>query len=86
MQLKLGEEILAQAVIAVESTQHGAGHHARLAFLDPAHHGAHMRALDQHRDPARVEDFLEGFSDLLGHALLHLQPAGEHFHQAGNLR
>ena len=43
-----------------------------------------MAGFDDYADALRLDDFLDGFGDLGGEALLNLQAAGEQFDQARN--
>ena len=56
-----------------------------LCFSTPAHHHAEVGGLDDDADAARLQRIHDRIGDLVGEALLHLQAAGEHVHDAGRL-
>ena len=56
-----------------------------LCFSTPAHHHAEVGRLDDDADAAGLQHVHDRVGDLVGEPLLHLQPAGEHVHDARGL-
>src|SRR5579864_8135199 len=55
-----------------------------MPFLQSPHPHAKVAALDDTSNPSRLDDFLDGLSNLGREALLDLQAAGEDFYEARN--
>src|SRR6478735_9206075 len=58
----------------------------RSGLADTAHRHAHVLALDDHDDPARLQDRHQGLGDLRGETLLDLRPPGVDVDQPRQLR
>src|SRR5438552_6762102 len=79
-----GRKLVARLLVVAEFAEHGAGYCLAVLFFHAAHLHAEMARFDDHADTLRRNLFLNGFSDLAGHALLDLQAPREHVHQAGH--
>src|SRR5467141_985605 len=79
------EKLVPRLLIVTEGTKHGAGDGLAMLLFHAAHLHAEMAGFDNHADPLRSDFFLDGLRDLAGHALLNLQPARKHIHDARNL-
>src|SRR5215471_4074360 len=75
------QKFVAGLFVVTESPQHGAGDRRTVLFFHTAHLHAKMARFDDHADALRRDLLLDGLGDLAGHALLDLQPPGEHVHQ-----
>ena len=69
--------------IISETAEHGRGHHFAVLFFDAAHHHAEMLRFDNNTDTFGVDWLHEGFCNLAGKALLHLQSTGEAVDETG---
>ncbi len=72
-------------LLVAEAAEHRGGHGGRVLLLDAAHHHAQVPCLDHHAHALRLDDLLDGFGDLRGQPLLHLQAAREDLDQARQL-
>src|SRR5229473_4150486 len=79
------EKFVARLLIVTESAEHGAGHRRAMLLLHTAHLHAEVAGFDNHADALGSDFLLDGLRDLAGQALLNLQPAREHVHDAGDL-
>ena len=81
----VGHELFTGGDVAFEITEHGACDHTGVMFLDASHYGAEVGRLEDHPDPARLNQVFKEGGNLVGHPFLDLEPAGKHFYQAWNL-
>src|SRR5579871_4332133 len=79
------EELLARRHRVAHYAEHGGSHHGGVLLLDAAHHHAQVARLDHHADAPGADRVHHHLRDLLGQALLQLQPAREHVHQPREL-
>jgi len=66
-----------------EDSQHGGGDGGGMLFFDAAHHHAEVARFDDDAYALGLDDLLDGFGELGGETLLHLQAAGKDLDQAG---
>jgi len=78
------QELGARFVRIAEATEHGGSDGFRMLLLDAAHHHAQVAGFNDDANALRLDNFLNGFGDLGGEALLYLQAAGEEFDEARN--
>lgn len=81
-----GQEFLTGGQIFAECAEHPARHHRDPVLAYAAGGHAAVRRLHDDADPARLEDLIDGVGDLCRQPLLHLEPARERVHDAGELR
>src|SRR6202158_6422479 len=80
-----GQELVASLLVVAETAEHGAGDGLAVLFFDTAHLHAQMARLDDDADTFGTDLALNGLCNLAGHALLNLEAARKHVHQAGDL-
>src|SRR3990172_133370 len=83
--LEVGEELGAGAVTGLHQAVQRGGRDQRL-LAHAAHDHAQVRRLDDHPPALGVEPIFDEVGDLLGHALLDLEPPCEHLDDARQLR
>src|SRR5690242_11977028 len=79
------QELFPRFFAVAEAAQHGRRDRRRMLLLHAPHHHAQVASLNDHTDALRLDGVLNCFRDLRGQPLLHLQPAGKHFHQTWQL-
>lgn len=79
------QELVARRKILLEAAEDAAGDGSRAGLLNAAHHHAQVARLHDDSDALRVKDLHNGVGNLLGEALLNLQPPGEHLGDAREL-
>jgi len=79
------KKLLARQEVVAETTQHAAGDEIRPRLVYAAGGHAMMRRLDDHANPLRLEDIVDGVGDLRRHLFLDLQPLGINVHYPASL-
>ena len=80
-----GQKLVPGLLTLAEAAQHGAGHCPGVLLFHAAHHHAEVAGLADNADAFGVQNSLNRLGDLLRQPLLHLQPAGKHVDDPGNL-
>jgi hypothetical protein len=79
------QEFGASGGVGAEGPEHGAGDRVAVLLFYSTHHHAEVGSFDNHGDPVGFEDFHQGFRNLGGESLLHLQTAREHIDHTRDL-